>query len=537
VNAVAATSESDRRDDLVRRCVFGLLLLSVAALVLAHRYLPLVDWPEHLAQDSIVAHRGDASFGTDRYYRTTGWFLPYQGFRVLHVALARLVGIGLGGRIALLGYLVGTPLAIAALLRRFARDPWLAIAAFTIVLEGNFLWGFAPYSLAITLSLGALVLAIDYGRRGGAARLVALVALGVAIFFTHAQQTAVYVASLTALGLVAWRERAIATARLAGFALAAFVPGALLVVYLLSSGWLSGTALADPFAIAPPTLWRSPRNTLRFLPLSAGLTTTGRAPWRLYLAVLIAIVVVASVQQWWRRTDPRRATLPREQKPWDFAAPVLALTWLALAFVLPAEFRGQTIAPRLAGIALLGLLWLPRLEPPRTTRERHLSNALHVVVSAASIATLTAFHRHFARFDRSLGALDAIVAHVPARARVATLVYGTHAPDSKLPLYLHVGAYVLAARGGLAASGFTRTGVTYRSSVPREALLVNESWMPSVLGWRLDLERFGAFYDYVLVRRGRLYRGSPFTRETTTQYTGSRVMADGDFELWRIRPR
>jgi hypothetical protein len=535
VSAPAATSGSDRRDDIVRRGVFGVLLVAAASLVLAHRYLPLVDWPEHLAQDAIVAHSGDASFGTDAYYRTTGWFLPYQGFRWLHIALAAPFGIGLGGRIALLAYLLGAPLAIAALLRRFGRDPWLAIAAFTVLVEGNLLWGFAPYALAVALSLGALALAIDYGRRGGWLRLAALSIVGAGIFFTHAQQTAVYVVSLTVLGLVAWRRRAISTSRLAGFAFATFVPSVLLGAYLISAGWLSGRALADPFAIAPRTLWRAPHNTLRFLPLSAGLTTAGRAPWRIYLATMIAVLLAAIVQQWWRRTERTRVFASRDQRPWTFAAGALALTWLALAFALPAEFRGQTLSPRLASAAFLGLLWLPRLEPPRGSRERRLSLALHLLISAGALATMLMFHLHFARFDRSMRPLDAIVAQTPLRARVATLVYGTHAVDSKLPLYLHVGGYLVAWRGGLAASGFTRTGVTYRDSVPREALLVNESWMPSVLGSQIDLDRFGPYYDYVLVRRGRLYAGTPFAMDATTRFSVARVAVAGDFELWRIR--
>ena len=218
----------------MRRAIFGLLLLATAWLVLGHRYLPLVDWPEHLAQDAIVGHMGDASFGTDRYYRTTGWFLPYQGFRWIHIALANAFGTDLGGRIALLGYLLGTPLAVAALLKRFGRDPWLALAAFLVLVEGNFLWGFAPYSLAVALSLGALVLAIDYGRVGGTWRIAALGGLGALVFFTHAQQTAVHVVSLAVLGIVAWRRHAMSTRRLVGFALAAAVLSLLLSTYLLS---------------------------------------------------------------------------------------------------------------------------------------------------------------------------------------------------------------------------------------------------------------------------------------------------------------
>ena len=40
-----------------------------AALPLAHRFLPLVDWPEHLSQDSVAAAFDDAHFHRAVYYR------------------------------------------------------------------------------------------------------------------------------------------------------------------------------------------------------------------------------------------------------------------------------------------------------------------------------------------------------------------------------------------------------------------------------------------------------------------------------------
>lgn len=517
--------------------VFAVLIAVAAALVLAYRYPPLVDWPEHLAQDAIVAHLRDRSYGVGRYYQASGWFLPYQGFRWLHLALARVFGMNLGGRIALLGYLAVLPLTVAALIRRFGRDPWIAIAAFAVLVDANFLWGFAPYALATTLCLAALGLAIDYGRRGGAWRLAALTASGVALFFTHPQQTAQYLVALGALVAVAWQRRAI-TSRRAMTMLASGVPsGLLLVAFLVRAGWLDGTVLTDAFALHPPTVWRAPRETLKLLPFSAGLTVSGRLPFRLYLATLGALTLGSVAQRWLRRNTRAPEVPAGDARPWSFAAPTLALTWLMLTMALPAEFRGQTLSPRLASAALLGLLWLPRLEPPRTRRERWIAWPVYAVATVAACSSLAATHVAFARFDRTLRPLDAVIARVPIGSRVATLVYETRGNDGlRLPVYLHIGGYLVAARGGMASAGFTRTGVSYRGSVPRESLLVNQEWLPSVSGWQLDPERYGPFYDYVLVRTGPLYRGSPFASESH-RWTVTREIHQGVIELWHIEPR
>ncbi len=524
------------RDAWIRRAIFAALLAAAAALVLAYPYPPLVDWPEHLAQDAIVSHLHDRAFGVGRYYQTTGWFLPYQGFRWLHVALARVFGITLGGRVALLGYLAVTPLIIAALLRRFGRDPWIAIATFTVLVEANFLWGFAPYALATALSLGALVVAIDYGRDGGAWRLGVLALSGVALFFTHPQQTAQHLVALGVLAVVAWRMRAI-TARRAAAMIASGVPaGLLLVTFLLRAGWINGAALTDAFALHPPTLWRAPRETVKLFPFSAGLTVAGRAPWRLYLVALGAVLGGSLAQRWLRRATPEPEK-PTYRAPWPFAATTLSLTWLALAFALPAEFRGQTLSPRLASAALLGLLWLPRMEPPRTRRERRISGSVYAVATLAACGSLAATHLAFARFDRSMRPLDAVIATVPTGSRVATMVYDTRGGDGwRLPVYLHIGGYLVATRGGMASAGFTRTGVSYAPAVPREALMVNQEWLPSLVGWQLDLERYGPYYDYVLVRTGARYPGSPFAG-SSDRWRVTRVVRDGVIELWRIQRR
>lgn len=512
---------------------FALLLAQSAALVLAYRYPPLVDWPEHLAQDSIVGRMHDARFGVAAFYRTTGWFLPYEGFRWLHIALAGAFGYSLGGRIALLAYLLGTPIAIAALLQRIGRDRWLSLATFALLADANFLWGFAPQSLATALAFAGIVVAIDFARRGGLARVCVLALLGIALFFTHAQQTAWWLASVAVIATEGFRRALIPRARCL-ILLGSLVPGAaLLASYLALSGWLAGSAVRDEFAARTAVFWHSPLSTVYHVPFSSGLTTTGPTPWVLYLAVLILVTASGFAIAQRRKRDALGGPADRASD-WSFVGPAMALLWWLMVFALPTEFRGQTVAPRVVSAALMALLWVPRLERPRSAREATILLPMRLGIVVASVASLAWTHGLFAQFDRSMQPMDAVIAAVPDRARVATLVFGARTTGFRLPVYLHAGGYVVAAHGGMASAGFTRTGVNYRPEVSRGSLLVNEMWMPTNLGWRPAADRITQNYDYIVVVKGPNYPGSPLAPGAAFGPTITRVLAEGVFELWRV---
>lgn len=509
---------------------FAVCLLLSAGLTLAYGHPPLVDWPEHLAQDAIVAHRSDAAFGTSRYYELTGWFLPYQGFRWLHIVLGKVLGMELGGRVALLGYLLGAPLAWAALLRRLGRDPWLALGCATVLVEANFLWGFAPHALGTALLLGGVVLALDALLRAPRWRLGALSLWGCALFFTHLQQTAVWLLSVgalavtgTALGAVRWR-RGVAV-------LASLLPSLLLAGwYLVGRGWWSGSAVADDFGIATPTVWHTLRSSLEWAFFSAGLTVMdprAAVAFGVALGAAALLCVVALSRPAEAATD----TTAEPRARW--AGPVLLLLWASLYFCIPGEWRGQTLAPRNASLMLLGLLLgLPTYERRPQGVLRGVQLLARGALLAAGLGALLLAHREFRRFDRGMAPLAEALPLVPVGSRVATVVYRPRPWGFRLPVALHLGGYVLASRGGLASFGFTRTGVTYQRQVSRWGLMVLETWRPSDTGWVPEGPRFAPHYDYVLVF------GSPpggdfgaQARDWLLELRWRRA----EFSLWRVR--
>lgn len=528
----------DRRDRARLSALWLLVLALLAALPLAHRFLPLVDWPQHLAQDAIVAHQGDASFGSAPYYRTTGWFLPYQGFRWLHVALAKLVGSDLlGGRLALALALVTSALSLRSIVRSLGRTPWLALVSSAALIEANLLWGFAPYVLATTLQLAQLALVLRWLDARKAWMLAAVSALGVAMFFTHAQPTMLACLSVGALALHALVRRRLTRPQALSLVGAMVPAAAMIVLYLGAGGWLSGEALRDEFHIERRTLWHTPWGALYWMKLSSGLDALGALPFVAWAAANVAA---------WRASkatagDPcEREAHAREQQQ-NERAWVLAGTFFGSYLAMPEEFRGQSLAPRVASLALLSLAWIfawrartPALDAH--PRWRGVLARAQATVALSVVGSLLYTHVVFARFDREMRALDRVIEAIPRGSRVAALTYTLRPEGLRLPAFLHVNAYSIVLRGGMSSMGFTRTGVTYRDEVPRRALTVMELWAPSMAGWHLDAQRHGAYYDYVIVVRGDRYSGHPFrgASSSTGAPRARRVRTEGLFELWAI---
>lgn len=542
-DSLRSSSRRTSSDDRLALAVFALALALIAALPLAHRFLPLVDWPEHLAQDAIVAHADDRAFATREYYRTTGWFLPYQGFRWLHVGLARALGDDwLAGRAALSLSLTASALALLSIARALGRSPWIAVVGCGVLIEANLLWGFAPYVLGTTLQLWQLAVVLRWmqqrasERRAWALPVVSL--LGVATFFTHSQPALLECASLSALALWGYRRRALdrgAAARL----LLSIAPAALLLgAYLFAGGWLSGVAIDDEFRVERRTVWRAPWAALFWLKLCSGLDALGQWPAIAYALALLAARRAAKAGA----RDPNERPYNQDDREktaiCEWQARLLALVFFGAYLAMPDEFRGQSLAPRVASLALLSLSWVfPWRAPPAERAHARWTKGYRRARWTAAACVLSALgwtQWKFARFDRELRPIEAAVAMIPRGSRVATLSYETHVEGYGLPVLLHAGAYSVALRGGMSSMGFTRTGVTYRREVPREALTVMELWAPSANGWQLDPRAHGAFYDAVIVVRGPRYPGHPFRGAAASGVRARPVFSQGRIELWRI---
>jgi hypothetical protein len=439
-------------------------------------------------------------------------------------------GDSVGFRMALFPYLLGMPFAAHALVKRFGRDRWLALGAFTVVVEANLLWGFAPYVTATVVMFAAIVVAIDALREGRWWRYVLHGALGVIVFFSHPEVCGIWSATCGFIALVAWLSRRAPFSRATWLVVSILPAFAMLALYMLSAGWVDGSALNKiEFPTSAGTAFMTVRQTLELLPLWSGLALmVDDLPLRSYFIAIGAVAVASGVQWWLRRRSGGVAPASR----WTFAVIVMVVLWTLMVFELPAWSRGEPIAVRIPSFVAFALFWLFPFARPRSTAEQRTVIPARVALFACALTTLIFSHQRFHAFDKSVAPLGKIIDNLPRNARVATLIYDT-TPVSivSLPTYVHLGGYVLAARGGMASFNFNV--VPYKDAEVKKYALVYQVWAPST-GWTLPLA-YADYYDYVLVKKGPNYPGKPFAPSQLA--VAERIFAEGDFELWRSLPR
>jgi hypothetical protein len=197
----------------VSRWIFPALLVVGAAPIWTGDLLPLLDWPEHLAIASILRHYTDPAWQFHGTFEIDPRPLPYGLFHALTALLGLVMPIPLAGRIVLSGYVVGTPLALAAVLRAFDRDERLAWFAVPLVYNRLFFMGFVPFLLGVPFWLLTIATtqrsftrppplrATSFGG-GGEQRAWVPGALAVLGYFAHGYVALAILGSVVVLALV-----------------------------------------------------------------------------------------------------------------------------------------------------------------------------------------------------------------------------------------------------------------------------------------------------------------------------------------------
>src|SRR6266404_4857232 len=169
------------------RSVGKLLLLCCAALALVPllpSYLPLVDFPQHVALQSVWQNIGDPAYDLGGRFQVT-LVTPYALPHLLAHAAAQVLGPEGGLRFVLALSLAAFPLGALTLLRSFGRPAELALAAAPAALSFVYWYGFTSYVMALPLVLAG----IGYARRcalsGRMRDLLVLGALGLVTVATH----------------------------------------------------------------------------------------------------------------------------------------------------------------------------------------------------------------------------------------------------------------------------------------------------------------------------------------------------------------
>jgi sugar lactone lactonase YvrE len=487
-------------------CVFS--AFAVAAPLWVHRWLPIQDWPQHLATLRIL-HEVHFGGPARELHAVDLGHTQYLLFYVVGDLLACVLGVRAAGLVLLTAYLVGTIASLHALLDALGRDPRLALLGVPLLTNSLFLLGLVQFLLGVPLMLLGWSLAIRNLREWSARRAAWLAAVALLAFYAHVVAFGLFVIGLSVLtpyrsaraSLRHWLPLVPSAAACLywGFftSSGAFVRGALLRDAGERDLWPFATSVRALYSVAFDT-YRDASDEVLFAAaalLAAAMTTLGAAPGRRG---------VVSTARW--------LIVP------------LACTVLYFCSEGHHGFLGH-IRDRYPLVAVLALVPVLRM-PARTMG--HVGTALMMILS---LATAERLDRSCTRFEEGeAGDFDGALAAIPPGKTVAGLMFWTESVYFNQNPFLQYVAYYVVERGGAATfsfDGFPHWPTAYRPHAgPPDA---NPApflweWAPSGVAPR---EELAAAYDYVLVR------GSHFDPPDALFV---KIWQGGAWSVWQRRP-
>lgn len=428
--AAALTSDDARpwtRDPLLWIALACTTAVTAHALA-ASRYLPLIDYSNHLGLISVLAH--GAETGALDYLVATWAPTPYLLFYAITAMVAQVVPVDIAGQVTLTLAALLLGVGAASLADATGRSPRLGALAPLAMFGVSYGYGFVTFVFTAPILLWALATTerLVVAERGHA--LGAGTRYGLAVALTYLGHGLLFWSLALLLGL---RVLVVGLAQVAHDRAALRHVGR--TVTRLGLGALPACALALPSivhhlrhpdieaGVAPPTSlfsfepWSSHVQQLGGHLLERGSTdhwTVMYAVAALFLVLLAAALFV-----------PRTTDVARESR-WALVVYATAVVAMFLVGPMSLEWPSSVwyVYPRY-GVIAAALVWLlPRVR---------LAGAFGVVVVLTSVGLVTwnagLNRQHIARFDEWASQYDAVRDVVPPRTRVLAL---TVAPGGDL---------------------------------------------------------------------------------------------------------
>lgn len=444
------------------------------------RHLPLTDYPEHAAAIATLRHWLDPAWDLQSTYVLALGKTEYLAYHLVGALLALVVpNAELASRLLVAVVAVAFPLSARSMLRAFHADERLAVFVCAAFWSRPLRIGFLPYvaSVPCVLFLIAAVLAqIDLPTRR---RAVALAFAAVGVFYVHVSGYILLVAIACALAVLAEPFSSAGIVR-AGRRSLWLVPSMLVAIAWKIRG-------DGPIAASGPNeIWYMPaRDRIGDFPLWAHDIWATHADDACAIVLWLAIAFLALLRRSKMETSWRA-----EAARW---AP-FACT-LVLYFALPTQVgAAASVNERLA--LFFPLFLLPVIRPRDSVAAR---GAIALGAAASMGLALVAAVVMRTASNEELGDVDAVLAKIPPRAKLVTLVFHSSSAYTSISPWLQMGSYHRVASGGVASYSFSEIAhwpIHYAPGAEPPPHGPFWEFNPCVYRNATD----GAYYDYVLTR-------------------------------------
>jgi hypothetical protein len=427
----------------------GLPLIWIALTVVAlvpvwhQRLLPQLDSANHLALVRGWHSYHDPSYHIADYYTLRVRPVPYFLFYLSIHLLMYVFPIEIANKLFLSAYLILFPLSILALSRALRRSPWLALCAFPLAFNQNWIYGFGSYLMGTALmffSLAALISWLDGAKRF---HLITLGVCSILAYFGHVMPWFCFGLCAIALLLLHWRDwkrglwASLAMLPSVGFAVAAYIEERHDKTYFKNGDGLS--ALAGVWHDFPTLLEKFPARVMEIFPGNADRN------------VLITITLVILALIVWQGTHrPDESEPQRKQLP--VLLGVLGFTYCMLPYNITKPMSWWYVGPRVPSMMAPIIALLPVI---RLDGWKRLAMAPVIAGALVIPLTLATLYKDFSQ--RNLPFMH-LVEELPRGKAVMVVVRGmmrgpgseelSGDPATSGPVYWHFSSWPMALHGG-----------------------------------------------------------------------------------------
>jgi hypothetical protein len=197
------------------------------------RYPPLIDYPNHLARAFVLHHLNDPHYDFGQFYAPDWRPNPYCFADFLAQVFQQFTNIYATGRLLLTLCILGLPLSVAFFLSRAnPGSEYLALWAFAVAYNPNFLMGFMSFELSVGLCFVVVGVWLDYMHTSQEKYWVLTIVLATVLYLTHLGGFTV-----AGLALIVYTALAFGIGRRLVKAAVVFAPGVSLFLCERNHGW------------------------------------------------------------------------------------------------------------------------------------------------------------------------------------------------------------------------------------------------------------------------------------------------------------
>lgn len=463
-----------------------LLVLGVAMAMIplwVPRLLPLLDLPNHLAAITIWNNYHSPEWGFQRFYDLSTPLVPYWGYYFPVHALSWIFSVETSNKIFLSIYAASVPLSMLVAARQFGRDPWVSILSLPFIFNYNLMYGFISYCAGIPLIFLGVVCVDRALNTPSQRRLMLVLICSFAVYFMHLLNWFVF--GLCAIGLLLLHVRRWRTALTVGLYMAPSVAFALWNVHSASEQ----KVLMTPGPVKFTGAWLPGATLITDLPHRLLLDWTNSSVSWLLLVLLVSVIFLVTLGAI-RHHSNHDLPLPAGRYSVEVMLLITMVTYCFLPFTMRTPFHWWNVGPRVATIAAMFFLLLPRGERTGWFRLLFLPALLISFIYPLQI------NAQFRSFNERAMGMVRLAERIPRGSLTLTLTLGE---KSDVAIAKDVVPYTeFPAYPQILAGGFNHVG--WKSNFPfrlRSNLPPSPHWARPT---EFRQEIHGYHYDYVITQ-------------------------------------